>query len=163
MMTAKTLKDLYLETARDIYYAENKILEALPKMAEKASSEALTEAFEEHRRETTEHVSRLERIFEMLGEKASGKKCDAIEGLIEEGEELMKEVEDQSVLDAGLLAGAQAVEHYEIARYGTLREWAAELGYDDAIPLIEETLEEEKAADEKLNKIALDRVNRAAA
>ena len=162
-MTAKTLGDLYLETARDIYYAEKKILEALPKMSEKVGSEELRSAFEEHRKETEGHVDRLEQFFEMLGEKPTGKKCDAIEGLVDEGEELMADVEDRQVLDAGLLAGAQAVEHYEIARYGTLREWSAVLGYEDAIPLIDATLEEEKAADEKLNRLAMDGVNKAAA
>lgn len=162
-MAAKTMNDLFTETVRDLYDAEKKILKALPKMAEKASSEELRKAFEEHEQQTGEHVARLEEIFDLIGENAKGKKCEAIEGLIAEGEELMKEVKDGEVLDAGLLAGAQAVEHYEIARYGTLREWAELLGYDEAIPLIEETLGEEKETDDKLTRLAKSRVNKRAA
>lgn len=162
-MTANTLNQLYTETLRDVYYAEKKILDALPKMSEKVGSDQLRAAFEEHRKETETHVERLEKIFDMLGEKASGKKCDAIEGLTDEAEQMMREVEDKKVLDAALVAGAQAVEHYEMARYGTLREWASLLGHNDAVGLIEETLEEEKAADAKLNKLAMDGVNEAAA
>lgn len=162
-MAAKTMNELFTETVRDLYDAETKILKALPKMAEKVTSEELRSAFEEHEQQTGEHVARLEEIFDLIGEKAKWKKCEAIEGLIAEGEELMKEVKDGEVLDAGLLAGAQAVEHYEIARYGTLREWAELLGYDEAIPLIEETLGEEKETDEKLTKLAKSRVNKRAA
>ncbi len=162
-MTVKTMDDLLIEGLKDIYYAEKKILKALPKMANKASSDQLRNAFTNHVKETEDHVARLEKIFKLLGRKASGKRCDAIEGIVAEGEELMKEVKDREVLDAGLLAGAQAVEHYEIARYGTLRAWAAQLGLDDAVPLIERTLDEEKATDGRLSEIANDQVNEFAA
>jgi len=124
---AKGLEELVTDTLKDIYFAEKQILRALPKMAKKASSEELSEAFEKHRQETEGHVDRLEQIFETMGKPARGKTCDAIIGIIEEGKEIMEDYADDSALDAGLAASAQGVEHYEIARYGTLRTWAEEL------------------------------------
>ena len=122
-MTEKTLNDLFLTTLKDVYYAEKAILRALPKMAKAAESGDLKEAFVKHRDETAGHVERLEQIFDKLGKKASGKTCEAIKGIIEEGEEIMDDFEDSDALDAGLIAAGQAVEHYEISRYGTLRTW----------------------------------------
>ncbi len=159
----KDLNELFLETLKDIYYAEKQILKALPKMAKAASSQDLQAAFEKHHGETEEHVERLERVFELLGKPARGKKCDAIEGIIEEGKEVMDEYADTPALDAGLLAAAQAVEHYEIARYGTLIAWARQLGRDDCASILEKTLEEEKAADKKLTQLAESRLNAPAA
>lgn len=159
----KTLNDLFEDTLKDIYYAEKVILKELPKMAKKASSPELKEAFESHLEETRGQVERLEQVFKLIGKKAEGKKCPAIEGIAEEAKEIMEEAENDSVRDAGLLAAAQAVEHYEMARYGTLCAWAEELGHDDACELLEETLEQEKAADEKLSEIAEEGVNEDAA
>lgn len=159
----KTLNDLFEDTLKDIYYAEKVILKELPKMAKKASSPELKEAFESHLEETKGQVERLEQVFKLIGKKAEGKKCPAIEGIAEEAKEIMEEAENDSVRDAGLLAAAQAVEHYEMARYGTLCAWAEELGYDDACELLEETLDQEKAADEKLSEIAEEGVNQDAA
>ena len=127
-MTEKNLKELFHDTLKDIYFAEKKILSALPKMAKAAQSSELRAAFEKHERETEEHVTRLEQVFADLDETPRGKTCDAILGIIAEGQEVMKEFKGMPALDAGLLAAAQAVEHYEIARYGTLKTWAAELG-----------------------------------
>jgi ferritin-like metal-binding protein YciE len=158
----KSLDELFLETVKDIYYAEKKILKALPKMAKKASSEDLAAAFEAHIEETQGQVERLEEIFEMLGKAARGKTCPAIDGIIEEGEEIMKEAEDDTVRDAGMLAAAQAVEHYEISRYGTLKAWAEKLGMTEAVSLLEETLNEEKATDEKFSALAESEINIAA-
>ena len=155
----KTLNELFLETVKDIYYAEKKILKALPKMAKKATSEELSQAFETHSEETQGQVERLEKIFEILGKPARGKTCPAIDGIVEEGEEIMKEAEDDTVRDAGMLAAAQAVEHYEISRYGTLKAWAEKLGMDDVAQLLGETLEEEKATDEKLTELAHSEIN----
>src|SRR6185312_9589060 len=157
----KQLDELFHDTLKDIYYAEKKILTALPKMAKAAQSEDLRAAFEKHRDETEEHVSRLEQVFELIEEKAQGKKCAAIEGIIEEGQEIMKEYKGAPALDAGLLAAAQAVEHYEISRYGTLRAWAEELGLDEAVKLLGETLGEEEATDEALTELAESAVNMA--
>jgi ferritin-like metal-binding protein YciE len=150
----KTLDDLFEETLKDILYAENKILKALPKMAKAAQSEELKAAFEKHEKETEEHVSRLEQVFEMIEAAPRGKKCQAIEGIIEEGVEIMKEFKGAPALDAGLVSAAQAVEHYEIARYGTLKRWAEMMGLDEAVQLLDETLEEEKQTDATLTELA---------
>lgn len=158
----KTLDDLFHETLKDIYYAEKKILTALPKMAKAAQSEELEAAFEKHERETKGQVDRLEQVFAMLEQPAKGKTCDAINGMIDEGKEVMKEFRGCAALDAGLLASAQAVEHYEISRYGTLKAWAKQLGLDDAAILLEETLQEEKKTDEALTELAESTVNQEA-
>lgn len=150
----KTLNDLFEETLKDIFYAENKILKALPKMAKAAQSEELREAFEKHLEETEEHVSRLEQVFEMIDATPRGKKCEAIEGIIEEGADIMKEFKGAPALDAGLVSAAQAVEHYEIARYGTLKRWAEMMGLDGAVQLLDETLKEEKNTDIVLTELA---------
>jgi ferritin-like metal-binding protein YciE len=158
-MTEKTLNDLFLTTLKDVYYAEKAILRALPKMAKAAESGDLKEAFVKHRDETAGHVERLEQIFDKLGKKASGKTCEAIKGIIEEGEEIMDDFEDSDALDAGLIAAGQAVEHYEISRYGTLRTWAQQLGMRDAAKLLDQTLAEEKKTDELLTQLAEARAN----
>jgi ferritin-like metal-binding protein YciE len=158
----KTLDDLFHETLKDIYYAEKKILTALPKMAKAAQSEELQAAFEKHERETKGQVDRLEQVFAMIEQPAKGKTCDAINGMIDEGKEVMKEFRGCAALDAGLLASAQAVEHYEISRYGTLKAWAKQLGLDDAAILLEETLQEEKKTDEALTELAESTVNQEA-
>jgi ferritin-like metal-binding protein YciE len=158
-MTEKNLKELFHDTLKDIYFAEKKILSALPKMAKAAQSGQLRAAFEKHERETEEHVTRLEQVFEDLDEAPRGKTCDAILGIIAEGQEVMKEFKGKPALDAGLLAAAQAVEHYEIARYGTLKTWAAELGLTQSVNLLETTLGEEKKTDETLTELAQSGVN----
>ena len=159
----KELGDLFLDTLKDIYYAEKQILRALPKMAKAAQSDELRKAFETHRSETEGQVERLDQVFEILGKRAAGKKCPAIEGLVEEGKEVMEEFKESDALDAGLLSGAQAIEHYEISRYGTLKTWAAQLGMQDAARLLDQTLAEEKKTDQLLTKIAVRAVNRKAA
>ena len=159
----KKLDDLFHDTLKDIYFAEKKILTALPKMAKAAQSDELRAAFEKHRGETEGQVDRLEQVFEMIGKKAQGKTCDAIVGIVEEGQEVMKEYKGSPALDAGLLAGAQAVEHYEISRYGTLKTWADELGLRDAVRLLDATLQEEKKTDATLTAIAESVVNQEAA
>ena len=159
---AKTLDDLFHDTLKDIYYAEKKILATLPKMAKAAQNDELTAAFEKHRAETERQVERLERVFDLIDKKAQGKTCDAIIGITDEGAEIMKDYKGSPALDAGLIAAAQAVEHYEISRYGTLRTWAEELGLNDAVSLLQETLDEEKATDEALTKIAETVVNQEA-
>jgi ferritin-like metal-binding protein YciE len=158
----KQLDELFHDTLKDIYFAEKKILTALPKMAKAAHSEELRAAFEKHHGETEGHVERLEQVFGMIDKKPQGKTCEAIVGLLGEGEEIMKEYKGSPALDSGLLAGAQAVEHYEMSRYGTLRTWAEELGLDQAAELLEATLEEEKATDEALTEIAESVVNQEA-
>ena len=158
----KKLDELFHDTLKDIYYAEKKILAALPKMAKATQSDDLAAAFEKHEGETEEQVSRLEQVFELIDKKPQGKKCAAIEGILEEGQEIMKEYKGSPALDAGLLAAAQAVEHYEISRYGTLIAWAEELGLEDAVSLLEETLEEEKATDEALTELAKSAINQQA-
>ena len=158
----KTLDELFHETLKDIYYAEKKILTALPKMAKAAQSEELQAAFETHEGETEGQVDRLEKVFQLIDQPAKGKTCDAINGMIEEGKEIMKEFRGSAALDAGLLAAAQAVEHYEISRYGTLKTWAKELGLDEAVNLLEETLQEEKKTDEALTEFAESAVNQEA-
>ena len=142
-MATKTLDDLFYETLKDIYYAERKIVKALPKMARGAQSEKLKAAFEKHKEETEGHVERLNQVFEIIGKRARAKTCPAIDGIIEEGEDILDEFKGTPALDAGLLAAAQAVEHYEISRYGTLRAWAKQLGLKDAVSLLEATLAEE--------------------
>jgi len=158
----KQLDELFHDTLKDIYYAEKKILAALPKMAKAAQNEDLTAAFEKHQGETEEQISRLEQVFELIDQKPQGKKCAAIEGILEEGQEIIKEYKGSPALDAGLVSSAQAVEHYEIARYGTLRTWAEELGLDDASKLLQETLDEEEATDQALTEIAESVVNQEA-
>jgi ferritin-like metal-binding protein YciE len=160
MAKEKELKDLFLDTLKDIYFAEKKILSALPKMAKAAQSEKLRAAFEKHLDETEVQVDRLEQVFSSIGETARGKTCDAIMGIIDEGKEVMSEYKGMPALDAGLLAAAQAVEHYEISRYGTLKTWAGELGYKDAVKLIDATLKEEKNTDAALSQLAEAEVNR---
>ena len=159
MANDKDLQVLFHETLKDIYFAEKKILSTLPKMAKAAQSEDLQAAFQKHEAETEEHVARLEKVFEEIDEKPRGKTCDAIMGIIEEGQEIMKEFKGAPALDAGLLAAAQAVEHYEIARYGTLKTWATELGLNQAVKLLEKTLAEEKKTDEALTQLAESEVN----
>ena len=159
----KDLSTLFYETLKDIYYAEKQILRALPKMAKAAHTDELRHAFEEHREQTQGHVDRLDQIFEMIDKPARGKTCDAILGIIEEGKEVIEDFGETDALDPGLLAAAQAVEHYEISRYGTLKTWASELGLNDAVPLLDATLQEEKKTDELLTKIAVRSVNRKAA
>jgi ferritin-like metal-binding protein YciE len=162
-MPVTTMNDLFLHTLQDIYHGEKQILRALPKMAKRASTPELKQAFEQHREETLGQVERLEQVFDQLGKRARGKPCEGIEGLIEEGKEIMEEVKDPEVVDAGMIAAAQAIEHYEISRYGTLVAWAKQLGMNNVAKLLEQTLEEEKKADQILNKIALQNVNRKAA
>ncbi|MEH2543029.1 MULTISPECIES: YciE/YciF ferroxidase family protein [unclassified Bradyrhizobium] len=162
-MPDKDLNELFLDTLKDIYYAEKQILRALPKMAKAATSDNLRAAFEKHHEETEAHVERLEEIFELLGKPARGKKCEAIEGIIDEGKDIMEQYADTPALDAGLLAAAQSVEHYEISRYGTLKAWAQKLNNPQAVKLIDQTLAEEKKTDEALTKIAETEVNYEAA
>lgn len=161
-MATKTLEDLFHETLKDIYYAERKILKALPKMARGAQDEKLKAAFLQHKEETEGQVERLQQVFEIIGKRPRAKTCPAIDGIVEEGEEIMEEFKGSPALDAGLLAAAQAVEHYEISRYGTLRAWAQQLGYKDAVKLLDETLTEESKTDEALTKLAEKAVNAAA-
>jgi ferritin-like metal-binding protein YciE len=162
-MAIENLHDLFVHTLRDIYFAEQTIVKKLPKMAEKATSAQLRAGFEQHLAETKQHVSRLELVFETLGEKAKGEECPAIEGITEEAEELVKEIQDPETRDAAMLASAQAVEHYEITRYGTLIAWAEELGLSDVVGPLQATLAEEKATDQKLTQLAEGRLNRRAA
>lgn len=150
----KGLEDLFLDQLKDIYYAEKKILKTLPKMAKGAESKELAAAFEKHRGETEGHVERLEQIFEMMGKPARGKTCPAIDGILEEGAEVLEEYKGAPALDAGLIASAQAVEHYEMARYGTLIAWAEKLGMSDALALLNATLDEEEATDDALIALA---------
>jgi ferritin-like metal-binding protein YciE len=158
-MADKDLNALFLDTLKDIYYAEKQIYKALPKMAKAANSDQLRAAFEKHHDETEGQIERLEQVFELLGKPARGKKCDAIEGILDEGKEIMEEYEGEPALDAGLLAAAQAVEHYEISRYGTLKTWASKLGMKDAVKLLDQTLAEEKKTDDTLTKLADTAVN----
>ncbi|OAF18516.1 ferritin-like domain-containing protein [Bradyrhizobium neotropicale] len=155
----KTLNDLFLETLRDIYFAENKIIKTLPKMSKAAHSKDLAAAFNKHLRETQGQVKRLDQIFKMLGKPARGKPCEAINGITDEGAEIMREFKNAPALDAGLLAAAQAVEHYEISRYGTLRTWAEELGMQEAATLLQATLDEEESTDRALTELATSVIN----
>jgi ferritin-like metal-binding protein YciE len=159
MAREKTLDDLFLDTIKDIYFAEQQIVKVLPKMARAAQSPELKAGFEQHRQESEGHVARLEQIFEMLGKSARGKPCDAIIGIIGEGKSVMDTFSGTAAVDAGLVAAAQAVEHYEIARYGTLKTWANQLGYTDAVTLLDATLSEEVATDQKLTQLATAEAN----
>jgi ferritin-like metal-binding protein YciE len=154
MAKEKTLEDLFHDTLKDLYFAEKRILRALPKMARAAQSEELKAAFTKHRDETQGHVDRLGQVFEALGKPARGKTCEAIEGIVAEGEEIMEEFQGTPALDAGLISAAQAVEHYEITRYGTLKRWAMELGLQDAAALLDSTLQEEAKTDKDLSRLA---------
>ncbi len=158
----KQLGELFHDTLKDIYFAEKKILSTLPKMARAAQSPDLKKAFEKHRAETEGHVARLEKVFAAIDKKPQGKTCDAIVGITQEGAGIIKEYNGSPALDAGLLAAAQAVEHYEMSRYGTLRTWAQELGLSDAVRLLDQTLEEEKKTDAALTEIAESVVNQQA-
>ncbi len=159
----KNLNDLFLDTLKDVYFAEKQILKALPKMAKAAHSDKLRAAFERHHDETEGQVERLEKVFDLIDKPARSKTCDAIQGILEEGKEIMEEYKGSEALDAGMLAAAQAVEHYEISRYGTLKQWAQQLGIKDAVRLLDETLQEEKKTDETLTSLAEAAVNLAAA
>lgn len=156
----KSLADIFEHTLQDIYYAETAITKALPKVAQAATSPELKQAAESHLAETREQIKKLDQVFKSIGKKASGEKCDAIEGLIKEADGLMKEAEG-TALDAGLLAACQAVEHYEIARYGSLREWAKDLGHEEAHTLLSEILDQEKATNNKLTNLAVTSINKA--
>ena len=158
----KSMEDLFLHSLQDIYYAENQIVKALPKMVDKATNRELSAGLREHLRETENQVSRLEQVFERLGQTPRGVDCPAIDGLISEADEVAGEVDDKKVLDAAIIGSAQAVEHYEIVRYGTLIAWAQELGHDNVVSLLNANLKEEKAADKKLNGLAEGGVNRRA-
>jgi ferritin-like metal-binding protein YciE len=162
-MAVKTMEDLFVEILKDIYYAEKQILKALPGMVKKAGAEELKSALENHRQETEGQLERLEAVFKMFDVPARGKKCEAIEGIIAEAKEHMSDIEDPEVLDAGMIGSAQAVEHYEITRYGTLIAWAKQLGRDEAIELLEQNLDEEKKADQLLTDIAEAALNQRAA
>src|SRR3954468_5529066 len=159
MKKENNLHELLIEELRDIYHAEGQLLKALPKMAKAATSERLKEGFERHLEETEQHVERLERAFETLGEPVKGKKCQAMEGLIEEAKEVIEEHAESPVLDAGLICAAQKVEHYEIASYGTICTWADLLGLSEVSDLLKETLDEEKTTDETLTEIAESEIN----
>ena len=163
MTATKSLHDLFVHLLKDVYYAEKQILKALPKMAKHADSADLRQAFEHHRKETEGQVERLEKVFDIIGVKAAGKTCPAIKGIIEEGEEDIKDAKDPDVRDAGMIADAQAVEHYEIARYGTMIAWAKQLGMNDAAALLQETLDQEYNADNILTQLAEGALNRQAA
>jgi ferritin-like metal-binding protein YciE len=158
----KMLEDLFHDTLKDIYFAEKKILVTLPKMEKAAQAKELKAAFKKHHTETQGHIDRLEKVFAIIDKKPVGKTCAAIVGITDEGAEIMDEYQGSPALDAGLLAAAQAVEHYEISRYGTMKTWAAELGLKDAVKLLEQTLEEEKMTDKALTDIALSVVNQEA-
>jgi ferritin-like metal-binding protein YciE len=159
----KTFDDLFVHQLQDVYYAEQQILTALPKMIEKATAPELKQAFERHLEETREHVRRVEKVFEMHGAEKKSAKCPAINGIIEEADHVAGDIDDKEVLDAALIASAQAVEHYEITRYGTLVAWAKQLGRADCASVLETTLKEESAADDKLSSLAVGGLNRKAA
>lgn len=154
MAKDKMLEDLFLDQLKDIYYAEKQIVRALPKMAKAAQDPKLKAGFEKHHGETQVHIERLEQVFEIIGQTPKGKTCDAILGILDEGKSVMEDYKDAIALDAGLIAAAQAVEHYEMARYGTLRTWAQQMGHADAAKLFETTLLEERATDQALTKLA---------
>lgn len=155
----ETLKDLFIDELKDLYHAEKQITKALPQMAKKATSEQLREAFESHLKETENQISRLEKVFKELDMAPKAKKCEAMEGIIQEGKTLMQEMEKSDTLDAALIAAAQKVEHYEIASYGTVRTYAQQLNFKNAANLLQETLEEESAANEKLSDLAINQIN----
>lgn len=158
-MTTKTLENLFHDTLKDIYYAEKKILKGLTKMIKGAQSPDLVAAFEKHYGETEGQIERLEEVFAIIGKRPQGKTCPAIDGILEEGEEILEDFKDSPALDAGLVAAAQAVEHYEISRYGTLKRWAEVRGYKDAVKLLDETLQQESKTDSDLSKIAEKQIN----
>ena len=158
----KELTDLFHDTLKDIFHAEKQLLRALPKMARAANSDEVRQAFETHRDETQGQIERLEQVFEIFGKRAQGKPCEAMQGLVAEGQEIMEEFRESDALDAGLISSAQAVEHYEISRYGTLRTWAQQLGMNDAAELLEQTLEEEKRTDALLTELAETQANQEA-
>jgi ferritin-like metal-binding protein YciE len=162
-MSDKNLNDLFQDTLKDIYYAEKQILKALPKMADAAQSDELRAGFKEHREQTLGHVERLEQIFKSIDKPARGKTCEAILGIIEEAKEIMSDFKGTDALDAGLISSGQAVEHYEIARYGTLKTWAQQLGLTEAVSLLDATLKEEVVTDEKLTQLAESEANQKAA
>lgn len=162
-MSVKTLDDLFHETLKDLYYAEKKLVKTLPKMAKMATSPTLKEAIEHHLNETEGHVSRLEEVFVMIDKKPTSKKCEAVEGLVKEAEELLGEIEDAATIDAAIISSSQTIEHYEIARYGTLVCWARQLGFKDAEFLLQKTLDEEQNTDKKLSRLAEEYVNQKAA
>ena len=163
VMPEKTLNDLFYDTLKDIHFAERQILKTLPKLAKAAKSEELKSAFLTHRDETEGHVDRLQTVFEMIGKRPQTKTCEAIKGILEEGDEIMDEYAGSAALDAGLLAGGQAVEHYEMSRYGTLKTWATQLGMRDVAALLDQTLQEEKKTDALLSRLAQAKVNLKAA
>jgi len=158
----KTMDDLFVHTLQDIYYAENQITKALPKMADQASNPMLRQGFEKHLQETENHIRNLEEVFQLLGMEPKGVDCPAIDGIIKESNEVAGEVDDDQVLDAALIAAAQAVEHYEITRYGTLITWAQELGHSECVTALQRNLADEKATDQKLTELAESRINSAA-
>jgi ferritin-like metal-binding protein YciE len=162
-MAEKTLNELFLETLKDMYFAERQILKTLPRLAKVAGEPELKRAFETHRDETEKQIERIEQIFEQLGKAARAKTCESIKGILEEGEEIIEEFKGSPALDAGITAAAQAVEHYEIARYGALKTWARDLGLSHAVKLLDDTLQEEKKADQLLTKIAESSANKRAA
>ncbi|MDB5526741.1 MAG: hypothetical protein JWM58_4504 [Rhizobium sp.] len=161
-MAQKMLDDLFYDTLKDIYYAERQIVKALPKMARGATDPKLKAAFEKHKEQTEGQIERLQQVFESIGKRAQGKTCEAIQGILAEGEEIMEEFKGTPALDAGLISSAQAVEHYEITRYGTLKSWANQLGYKDAVKLLDATLQEESQTDTDLSKLAETAINAAA-
>ena len=163
MADPKGLQELFTETLKDIYFAERQILKALPKMAREAKSSELKQAFETHREQTETHVERLQQVFDIVSKPARGKTCDAILGIIEEGKEVIEAFGSSPALDAGLVSSAQAVEHYEIARYGTLKNWAGQLGLKEAVKLLDLTLQEEIKTDQLLSQLATQQVNTRAA
>ncbi|GGB66033.1 YciE/YciF family protein [Flavobacterium suaedae] len=156
---AKDLKSLYIDSLKDIYWAENALLKKLPKIAKNATTESLKKAIEDHTKETEGHIERLEKAFELIGEKASGEKCEAMDGLLKEGEDIMESTKPGAVRDAGIIAASQKIEHYEIATYGTICAFAKTLGQDEAAKLLHETLKEEKAADQTLTDTAYNDIN----
>jgi ferritin-like metal-binding protein YciE len=158
-MAQKNLESLFHDTLKDIYYAERKISKTLPRMARGVQSEELKATFRQHKEETDGQIERLQQIFEMIGKRAQGKTCQAIDGIVEEGEEILEEYKGTPALDAGMLASAQAIEHYEITRYGTLKRWAQVLGMQDAVALLDQTLQEESKTDELLTQLADKSVN----
>lgn len=162
MAAVKSMEDLFLHTLKDIYYAEKLIYRSLPKMMKQAASPELKQAFEKHREETEGQIERLEQIFEECEAAARGVRCEAMDGIIAEAKDIMEEVEDDQVRDAGMLAAAQTVEHYEISRYGTMIAWAQQLGMKNAVKLLQQTLDEEKKTDKLLSELALKQVNQEA-
>jgi ferritin-like metal-binding protein YciE len=163
MAAMKSMEDLFLHTLKDIYYAEKLVLRIMPKMMKQASSPELKQAFEKHHTETEKQIERLDQVFEECNSAARGIRCEAMDGILAEAKDMMEEVEDAEVRDAGLVAAAQSIEHYEISRYGTLAAWAQQLGMKNAPKLLQQTLEEEKKADRQLSELALKKINQKAA